>query len=77
EEEVREPGIRSLGDVPLESLYVNDAEMAADEIPFDTESEKIHWEGESMPGDEIKSLYGFEEAETNDDTMYVHNEEFP
>ncbi|GKC74937.1 hypothetical protein Tco_1125711 [Tanacetum coccineum] len=31
---------------------------------------------EFMPGDEIKSLYGFEEAETDDDTMYVYNEEF-
>ncbi|GKB44065.1 hypothetical protein Tco_0889007 [Tanacetum coccineum] len=39
EEEVRDFGIKSLGDVPLDEFGRADANLDADESPFDTESE--------------------------------------
>nr|GEX90934.1 hypothetical protein [Tanacetum cinerariifolium] len=102
DEEARESGIKSLGDVPLDEFGGADA----NESLFDTESKikfigkevpKFIYNGsqfnedatqgtgffisdqviqeadfdlESMHGDEIESLPGFEELESDDDTMF-------
>nr|GEX99526.1 hypothetical protein [Tanacetum cinerariifolium] len=104
DEEVRESGIKSLGDVPLDEFGRADA----NESPFDTESkikfigkevpkfiyngsqfnedatqgtgffisDQVIQEGdfdlESMPGDKIESLPGFEELESDDDTITLN-----
>ncbi|GJV99083.1 hypothetical protein Tco_1554335 [Tanacetum coccineum] len=84
EEEVREFGIKSLGDVSLDEFGGADANLDADESPFDTETE-IKFIGkeqeadsdlESVPGDEIESLSGFEaDVSEDDDRQSVHKEE--
>ncbi|GJU05641.1 hypothetical protein Tco_1122071 [Tanacetum coccineum] len=72
EEFVKESGLESLGDIPLEEFGGANAKLDADKSPYDTESE-IKREEEpaafdlhSMPDDEVMSIYGFEAADSND-----------
>ncbi|GJW56211.1 hypothetical protein Tco_0102942 [Tanacetum coccineum] len=70
EEDVRESRIKSLGDVLLNEFGGADANLAANEIPFDTNS-KIKFIGK-----EIESLSGFKVVVTDDDdTQSKHKEE--
>nr|GEX51600.1 hypothetical protein [Tanacetum cinerariifolium] len=85
EKEMRESGIKSIGDVPLNEFGRVDANLDVDESPFDTELE-IKFTGkeeadsdlESMPGDEIKSLSRFKADESiDDDRSTTLNAEIP
>ncbi|GJY18415.1 hypothetical protein Tco_0389906 [Tanacetum coccineum] len=77
EKEVEESGIKSLeSEIKFVGKKVPTSKYDDSQINDGIEIPLVDSDLEFMPGDEIKSLYGFEEAETDDDTMYVYNEEF-
>ncbi|GKA10662.1 hypothetical protein Tco_0690095 [Tanacetum coccineum] len=68
---VKESGLESLGDIPLDEFGEANAKLDVDESPYDTESEI-----KSMPEDEIVSVSGFKTTQTeDDDTQSQHREE--
>ncbi|GKE58114.1 hypothetical protein Tco_1497299, partial [Tanacetum coccineum] len=64
EEEVREFGIKSLGDVLLDEFSGADANLAANEIPFDTNS-KIKFIGKEV------LTFKYDDSQTNDDGIEI------
>nr|GEU73976.1 retrovirus-related Pol polyprotein from transposon TNT 1-94 [Tanacetum cinerariifolium] len=81
-EEVRDFGITSLGNISLEELLAghknkeDDKEGVIDITPADQYMTHADSDLESMPGDELVSVYGFEIAETeDDDTQSQHREQ--
>ncbi|GJV83503.1 retrovirus-related pol polyprotein from transposon TNT 1-94 [Tanacetum coccineum] len=61
---VRESGIKSLGDVLLDEFGRADANLAANEIPFDTNS-KIKFIGKEVP------TFKYDDSQTNDDRIEI------
>ncbi|GJT76859.1 retrovirus-related pol polyprotein from transposon TNT 1-94 [Tanacetum coccineum] len=72
EEFVKEFGLESVRDIPLEEFGGADAKLDTDESPYDTESEikRVEEPADSglhfMPDDEVMLISRFEAAESND-----------
>ncbi|GKF91815.1 hypothetical protein Tco_0275516, partial [Tanacetum coccineum] len=71
EEFVKESGLKSVRDIPLEEFGGADAKLDADESPYDTESEIKRKRQQTllplpMPDDEVMLISRFEAAESND-----------
>ncbi|GJZ15404.1 hypothetical protein Tco_0551081 [Tanacetum coccineum] len=85
EEIVKEFGLKSLGDIPLDEFGGADAKRFPNSydgslVNDDSLSDQVMQEADSdleyMPGDEIESLSGFEADESdNDDCQSMHKEE--
>ncbi|GJW62721.1 hypothetical protein Tco_0112056 [Tanacetum coccineum] len=85
EEIVKEFGLKSMGDIPLDEFGGADAKRFPNSydgslVNDDSLSDQVMQEAdsdlESIPGDEIESLYGFEADESdNDDCQSMHKQE--